>query len=636
MCGIIGIVGEICDSTPMQLEQARDLMWHRGPDDSGLCLFADAILGFRRLAILDLSPAGHQPMLSSDGQVALVFNGEIYNYRELRTELQYSHPFCSHTDTEVILNGYLEWGWPGMLHRIDGMFAIALWDNRAQTLYAARDRVGKKPFFYQETPTGLGFASTLNALRALMPGQPKIDPLALDAYLTYQAVPAPLTMYQGVQQLPPAHQLVYQVRSQELEISRYWDVRYDHKTQQSEAEILEELDSLIHQAVNRRLMSDVPLGAFLSGGVDSSLVVAMMAKALDQPVDAIVIGFDDPAYDERRYARQVANHLGDQVNLHEHVLAANVVLDLPDIIWHYGQPLADVSIVPTYYVAKAAREHVTVVLNGDGGDEVFAGYSRPVVTGAAMPYRQIVPDLIRRLLGQKLAGIQQGPLKPLGMLAKAGQGTAQNGFVYDRAFRSYRDEAYTESLLHQITGHHPDELYRQVWQRVQATDDVDRALYGDFTTYLPDQLLTKMDVSTMALSVEGRSPLLDKALIEYAAQIPSKYQIKGYTTKYLLKRLAQRYVPREVLYRRKQGFVMPAAHWLQGELAVYLRSALQNDRFYQRGWVQPEFVQRILAEHTNGQRNWGQQLWTLFILELWSRMMLDGSLQRSDSLEAVL
>lgn len=635
MCGIIGVVGEYLVSQ-LQLESARDRMWHRGPDDAGICVFEAAMLGFRRLAILDLSPAGHQPMLSVDGQVALVFNGEIYNYRQLRAELQSEHSFRSHTDTEVILNGYLAWGWEKLLQRIDGMFAIALWDNRSQTLHAARDRVGKKPFFYQQTPTSLSFASTLNALRELIPSQLQIDPISLDAYLTYQAVPAPFTIYQGVQQLPPAHQLTYHVRSRQLAVDRYWDVRYDRKTQQSEAEILEELDTLIQQAVSRRLMSDVPLGAFLSGGVDSSLVVAMMAKVLDRPIDAIVIGFDDPAYDERRYARQVADHLGNQVNLHEHVLAANVVLDLPEIIWHYGQPLADVSIVPTYYVAKAAREHVTVVLNGDGGDEVFAGYSRPVVAGAAASYRQIVPDLVRQLLGQRLAGIQHGPLKPLGMLAKAGQTTAQETFVYDRAFRLYRDEAYTESLLHRLTGHHPDELYRQVWQRVQATDDVDRALYGDFMTYLPDQLLTKMDVSTMALSVEGRSPLLDKTLIEYASQIPSKYRIKGYTTKYLLKRLAERYVPREVLYRRKRGFVMPAATWLQGELAVYVRSALQSEQFYQRGWVQPDFVNWILAEHNHGVRNWGEQLWTLFILELWARMMIDGTLQRSDSLEAVL
>jgi asparagine synthase (glutamine-hydrolysing) len=637
MCGIIGMVGEFSGSEQARLEQARDLMYLRGPDDAGSFTIGVANFGFRRLAILDLTTAGHQPMVSLDGQVALVFNGEIYNYQSLRTELQKTHEFRSDTDTEVILNGYLAWGWSEMLQRIDGMFAIAVWDNRKRSLYAARDRVGKKPFFYQNTAKGLYFASTLNALRALMPTTPEVDPIALDAYLTYQAIPAPFTAYKDVYQLPPAHQLIYQEDNKRLEVSRYWDVRYDQKTQQSEAEILDELDTLVRQAVRRRLISDVPLGAFLSGGVDSSLVVAMMAQEKSEPVDAIVMGFDDPVYDERPYARQVAQHLGaDKVNLHEHLLTPNAVVDLPEIIWQYGQPLADVSIVPTYYVAKAAREHVTVVLNGDGGDELFAGYARPIIAGATAPYRQILPAPLRLVLGQWLSGINNGPLKRLSMLATAGQGTAAEAFVYNRSFRLHRNEAYTETLLQALTGYHPDALYRDVWQRAKATDDVDRALYGDFTTYLPDQLLSKMDVSTMACSLEARSPLLDVSLIEYAARIPTKHRIKGYTTKYLLKRLAERYVPREVLYRRKRGFVMPAADWLKGELAPYLGAALQSSQFKERGWLKTEFVGRMLQEHTTGQRNWGEQLWTLFVLEIWARMMLDNSLSRHDSLEALL
>lgn len=631
------MVGEFSGSDQARLEQARDLMYPRGPDDAGLYTIGVANFGFRRLAILDLTAAGHQPMVSLDGQVELVFNGEIYNYQSLRTELQKTYAFRSDTDTEVILNGYLTWGWSKILQRIDGMFAIAIWDNRKRTLYAARDRVGKKPFFYQKTAKSLYFASTLNALRALMTTTPEVEPIALDAYLTYQAIPAPLTVYKEVRQLPPAHQLIYQEDDKRLEVNRYWDVRYDQKTQQSEAEILDELDTLVCQAVRRRLISDVPLGAFLSGGVDSSLVVAMMAREKSEPVDVIVMGFDDPVYDERPYARQVAQHLSaNKVNLHEHLLTPNAVTDLPEIIWQYGQPLADVSIVPTYYVAKAARKHVTVVLNGDGGDELFAGYSRPIVAGAAAPYRQVLPAPLRFMFGQWSSGIDKGLLKNFSMLATAGQGTAAEAFVYNRAFRLHRNEAYTETLLQALKGYHPDTLYREVWERAKATDDVDRALYGDFTTYLPDQLLTKMDVSTMACSLEARSPLLDVSLIEYAARIPTKNRIKGYTTKYLLKRLAERYVPREVLYRRKRGFVMPAADWLKGELAPYLRAALQSSQFKERDWVKTEFVARILQEHTIGQRNWGEQLWTLFVLEIWARMMLDRSISRHDSLEALL
>lgn len=640
MCGIIGLVGERAERVETRrLQHARDLMRHRGPDSEGQAEVGAALLGFRRLAILDLSAAGHQPMLGADGQVALTFNGEIYNYAALRKELVETHPFRSETDSEVLLNGYLAWGWEELLRRIDGMFAFAIWDARTQTLHAARDRAGKKPLFYAHRRGELAFASTLNALRALLPEPPEVDPVALDAYLTYQAVPAPLSMFEGVRQLPPAHALTFNLRADELDVQRYWEVGFSPKVQQSEAEILDELDDLVRQAVRKRLMSDVPLGAFLSGGVDSSLVVAMMAQEKSEPVEGVIMGFEDPEYDERPFARQVARRWN--VNLHEHVLQPDAVADLPEIIWHYGQPVADVSIVPTYYVAEAARQHVTVVLNGDGGDEVFGGYARPMVARAAQTYRRFLPEPARRLAGwltQGLEGTDNAFLKRVHMLAQAGQHTARDAFVYDRAFRSYRDAAYAPALRQAVGGRHPDEQYRRVWDHLNgaATDDVDRALYGDFSTYLPDQLLTKMDVSTMAHSVEARAPLLDTALIEYAARLPTALRLKGFTTKYLLKKLAERYVPREVLYRRKRGFVMPAADWLRGELAPYLQAALQGAAFRERGWIRQDFADRMVEEHLSGQADWGEQLWTLFVLEVWARMTLDGSLGRGDSLEGLL
>ena len=636
MCGIIGLVSPSAKGCEAQLEMARDRMVERGPDDAGLQSMGPAIFGFRRLAILDLSPAGHQPMATPDGEVMLVFNGEIYNYQELRYQLKADYNFRSSSDTEVILSAYLAWGWERMLDRIDGMFAIAIWDNRSQTLYAARDRVGKKPFFYHENGDGFYFSSTLNALRALIPQSFDVDPIALDAYLTYQAVPAPYSIFQGIQQLPPAHALTYHFPSKRLSIERYWEVDYTETTAQSESEILEELDHLIRSSVRRRLVSDVPLGAFLSGGVDSSLVVAMMAEERQNPVDAVIIGFEDQTVDERPYARQVSQHLGDRVNLHEHVLKPDVVMNLPEIIGQYGQPLADVSIVPTYYVAKAAREHVTVALNGDGGDEVFAGYARPVVAGASAHYRRWVPGPLRTALGQSLGGIQQGKLKKLGMLLQAGQGTAEAAFNYDRAFRSHRTSTYTPEFQQQLEDFHPDDLYQQAWRGALATNDIDRSLHGDFSTYLPDQLLTKMDVSTMARSLEGRSPLLDKALIEYSARIPASLKIKGFTTKYLLKRLAARYVPPEVIYRRKRGFVMPTRNWLQGDLAEYLTQTLSSSAFCQRGWFQPAAVRQMMQEHTSGSGDWSQQLWTLFVLEIWARMNLDGTLSAKDDLSALL
>ncbi len=635
MCGIIGLVGSEAKRYRVELEEARDQMCHRGPDKIGLWSGRGVLLGFRRLAILDLSAAGDQPMLSPDGRVALVFNGEIYNYRELRGELERSYRFRSRTDSEVLLAGFVTWGWEELLRRIDGMFAFAIWDDRTQMLYAARDRVGKKPFFYTLSPEGLTFASTLNALRALLSYTPDIDPLAMDAYFTYQAVPAPLTVFQGVRQLQPAHQLVFKLPSRQLTVSRYWEVRYAPKRREGEAATLEVLDGLVRQAVRKRLVSDVPLGAFLSGGVDSSLVVAMMAQEAGS-VEAVMMGFEDPAFDERRFARQVAARWG--VRLHEHVLRPSAVADLPEIVWQYGQPLADVSIVPTYYVAKAAKAHVTVVLNGDGGDELFGGYGRPRVARAAHIYRQLLPSGLRCWLGQRLSGYQRNPLAPLrrlAILAAAGQDSAEQAFVYDRAFRSHRKLSYTSQFQQMLGGWHPDMLYQKVWERAMAEDDVDRVLYNDLVTYLPDQLLTKMDVSTMAHSVEARSPLLDTALIEYSATIPNDLRLRGYTTKYLLKRLAARYVPSGVLYRRKRGFVMPTASWLRGELAPYLEAALQSPVLLERGWLRPEFVIQMLSEHKVGKRDWGEQLWTTFVLSVWLHLQ-EGRLSPRDSLKALL
>ena len=618
--------------------RARETMSHRGPDDAGIFSSDQATIGFRRLSILDLSEAGHQPMTTADGQVVLAFNGEIYNYRSLRDELASRFPFRSDTDSEVLLNGYMAWGWDRLLERIDGMFAFVIWDARSQTLLGARDRSGKKPFFYAHLDGHLAFASTLHALRALLPQTPEIDSVALDAYLTYQAVPSPLTLFEGLRQLPPAHKLKYEVGADRLQVQRYWDVPFSPKMEITEEEALDDLDDLVRSAVRKRLVSDVPLGAFLSGGVDSSLVVSMMAQEQSRPVEAVVMGFDEPEFDERPFARQVANRWN--VNLHEHILRDDAIADLPEIIWHYGQPVADVSIVPTYYVAQAAKQHVTVVLNGDGGDEVFGGYARPMVARAAQPYRQYLPSMIRQMLGRSLHGLaedQHGALlKRVGMLAEAGARPAQDAFIYDRAFRSFRSQAYTRDLQQDVSGSHPDDWYRKVWSRAVADDDVDRALYGDFTTYLPDQLLTKMDVSTMAHSVEARAPLLDRDLIEYAARIPTSLRLRGFTTKYLLKRLAERYVPQDVLYRRKRGFVMPASDWLRGNLQPYVRAALDSTTFFDRGWIIPEFARRMLQEHESGAEDWGEQLWTLFVLEIWSRQTIDGTIDRTDSLEVLL
>ena len=603
-------------------------MRHRGPDAEGVTSQGMAALIFRRLAIIDLSPEGNQPMSNETGDVWIVFNGEIYNFPSLRAELEERHRFHSRTDTEVLLHGYEEWGIEGLLRRIDGMFAFALWDNTRQELFLARDRLGKKPLYYAQN--GLfAFASTLNALKELLPEQPEIDPVALDQYLVYQAVPAPRTIYAGIDTLPPAHYAHWRA-GQALEVRRYWQISYARKQRRDEGDLLAELDTLVRAAVERRLLSDVPLGAFLSGGVDSSLIVAVMSDLGAGPVEAVSVGFDDPQYDERPYARMVAERWS--AHLHEHVMQADEVQNLPGIVWHYGQPLADVSIVPTYAVARAAKAHVTVVLNGDGGDEAFAGYARPIVTRAAEQFRAWIPTPMRGAAG----GVMGLAGKRGRMLAQAVGKSAQEAFIYDRGLRGLRPDLYTPAFLARLEGAHPDTHYREVWQEADGPTDVDRALYGDLTTYLPDQLLVKMDVSTMAHSVEARSPLLDVRLIEFAATIPSDQLTRGFRTKYLLKKLAERYVPREVLYRRKRGFVMPASQWLRRDLAPHLRALLLGPAFTGRALFQSDVLNRMVDEHLTGRCDWGSPLWTLMVLEIWYRLFVDGTLSPEDRLDTLL
>ncbi len=634
MCGIIGVVREGAAQSRDRLVAARELMWTRGPDDSGVWAGEHVCVGARRLSIIDLSTAGHQPMVSDDRRRVLVFNGEIYNFRALRRELEPDFTFHSESDGEIILQGYRKWGFPGLLKRLDGMFAFALWDEDLRMLFAARDRAGKKPLYYLHDGRTLHFASTLNALLALLPGLPALDPHAIDAYLVYQAVPGPMSIFRGVRQLPPAHAMTFASDTGAFRLDRYWSVWYVHTTNETEAEVIDHVEVLAREAVRKRLESDVPVGVFLSGGVDSSLVAALAAQESTKPIEAMTLGFEEPAFDERRYARAVTDQLG--MRLHEETLRPALVADLPSIVWHYGQPLADVSIVPNHYLAQAARRWMTVALNGDGGDELFGGYTRPMLARIAAPYRRLLPERLRRGIDRALRDQTGGSLRRLALLARAGATDAAGAFTYDRGFRPFRADAYPETFLEGLGSEHPDALYRQVWDEADATDDVDRALYGDFNTYLPDQLLTKADRASMAHSVEARSPLLDTALIEYAASLPTALRLKYFQTKYVLKRVAARFVPHAVVYRRKRGFVMPASRWLRGELAPYVRAALDNRTFFERGWVRPEFLRRMLAEHFTGQRDWGEQIWTLLVLEVWVRLVIDRTLARDARMDDFL
>ncbi|HVZ49331.1 MAG TPA: asparagine synthase (glutamine-hydrolyzing) [Gemmatimonadaceae bacterium] len=634
MCGIVGMVGPRAQAHRDRIVAARELMHHRGPDDAGVWEAPGAVLAARRLSIVDLTPAGHQPMVSADGRCAIVFNGEIYNHRELRRELERDVRFVSHADTEVVLHGYRRWGLRGLVDRLDGMFAFAVWDGDRRELAAARDRAGKKPLFYRHTGHEFAFASVANALMHLHDGPLEVEPHAVDAFLVYQAVPAPLGIFRGMRQLAPAHILRFEADTGACRVERYWHLSYRDKVRQPVREIVDEVERLARNAVRKRLVADVPVGMFLSGGVDSSLVASLAAQESETPLEAVTLGFDEAEFDERPYARTVADRAG--LRLHEELLRPALVADLPGIVWHYGQPVADVSIVPNYYLAAAASRRMKVVLNGDGGDELFGGYRRPLIEYLVGPYRERVPEHLRRAVGAALEAHQDGRLSRAAALARAGAMPAADAFTYDRAFRLFRSAEFSRQLLGAVDDWHPDRLYREEWNRADGPTDIDRALSGDFHTYFPDQLLTKADRSSMAHGVEARSPLVDTALMEYAARIPAAMHFHHLRTKSLLKRVAARFVPPEVVYRRKRGFVMPASAWLRGELADYARAALDNRTFFDRGWLAPRFVRRMLEEHFTGLRDWGEQLFTLLVLEVWARITLDRTLDRTARMDAFL
>ena len=636
MCGICGRFGSVHAAPAMAA--ALESMTHRGPDQAGQWSGSELSLGHRRLSIVDLSDNGRQPMRSEDGRIQLVFNGEVYNFGELRKQLEHRHTFRSRTDTEVLIHGYEEWGIEGLLTRIRGMFAFALWDERGRVLHLVRDHMGKKPLFYRRTPEGIAFASTLPALVELLGETPEVSRRALIDYLTYMCVPAPHTVFEGVMKLMPAHRLEFRPGS-ELEVFRYWQPEFGTKETRSEGEWVERIEAALRGAVQERLVADVPLGAFLSGGIDSSLVVAFMAQAAGSKVTTISMGFEEQAFNELPFARLVADAYA--TNHHEHVLQPNAAATLPALVYHYGEPFADYSALPTFYVAQVAKQHVTVVLTGDGGDECFGGYHTATATALAS-YARFLPGvgggLAASLLRRVRGSAEASGLRKVRWVAELASRRGGN-YVFDpvgrKAFRFYRDGLLGQELADFAGGYDSDERYRELWEEAGVADWVDRALYVDLKALLPDDMLVKVDVATMAHSLEARSPFLDKRIVELAATIPSNLKIRGLNPKHLLKKLAEKHLPREVFDRRKQGFAVPVSDWFRGDLRGILEEVLLADVASKRGYLNPVRVRRLIDEHTRGTADHGQRLWMLLILELWFRMFIDGELRPSDDLADV-
>ncbi len=634
MCGICGVVGRP-DEQLMKRMLGR--IAHRGPDDEGILIKETSAgesiaLGHRRLSIIDLSAGGHEPMSDRSGQVWLTFNGEIYNFLELRRELEArGHSFRSESDAEVIIYAYLEWG-RACLERFNGMFAFAIWDARDETLLLARDRLGIKPLYYADTPAGFAFASEVKALLEIPDFKAEVDRAALDQFMTFLWVPDPKTVFRGVRKLPPAHALVY--RDGRAEVFEYWDVEFEEDDRVSESDWVEALREQVGRSVRSQMISDVPLGAFLSGGLDSSSVVALMTGLTDKRITTYTFGFrqEDLRYDiledDVKYARIVGREF--QTDYQEHFLEPHVLELLPHLVYHMDEPVADPAIITSYLICRTARERLTVLVSGMGGDEIFAGYPRHMAVKIADAYN-LIPSFITRPLVEAMPGARPGRLtavfrntKKLARSAALPERERYLGFgTYFT--RTEKEELYSPDLLNETRGLDPYVEHNKYFDRVRDQDFINQMLYVDLKTFLPCLNLTYTDKTSMASSMEVRVPLLDHELVEMAARIPARLKLKGLTRKYILKRAAAGWLPREIIHRKKAGFSAPVRAWLARDLRDTVEELLSESSIRHRGYFNYPAVRRLIDNNLSGREDNSLKIYQLLTLELWHRSFIDNA-----------
>jgi asparagine synthase (glutamine-hydrolysing) len=640
MCGIAGLwIRTGCNDEDLRRTVGRmtATLVHRGPDDTGLWCDRDAgaAFGFRRLAVIDLGPTGHQPMISSDGRFVIVFNGEIYNFQELKSELvRDGSTFRGSSDTEVILEAAVRWGPEATIPKLWGMFAVALWDRRTRSLLLARDRLGKKPLYYTVDGDRVTFASELKAIRAVR--TTAIDRQALASYLRYGCVHAPATIFEAVSKLPPGSTAVLR-QTGEFTLRRYWDARevaeagVAERPRSGNAAAISELDTLLRDAVRRRMVADVPLGAFLSGGIDSSLVVALAQAECGRPVRTFTLGFRDADYDEAPAAQLVAAHLGTEHT--ELYVSARDALDLvprlPDI---YDEPFGDASQIPTALIAALARRHVTVALTGDGGDEVFGGYVRYVWASRIRRVARWWPPVLRRAAGRALGAVSPASAGRWYQAVERGIPATMRQVhpgeklaKFARVVAADTDDAAYESLV--SAWNEPAlVLGADTGDEVASRDDQKTARIGSFaermmlcdqTGYLPDDILVKVDRATMAASLEVRSPFLDHRLVEWAWRAPPGIRLRDGVGKWALRQLLARHVPERLVNRPKSGFGVPIGVWLRGPLRDWAESLLDEGRLAREGYLRPEPIQRVWTDHLAGRRGDDVRLWTVLMFQAW-------------------
>lgn len=625
MCGIAGIfhLDTVKPIDPARLRIMTDVQAHRGPDGSGIWTGPGIGLGHRRLSIIDLE-GGTQPMTSEDGKLVVSFNGEIYNFRDLRRELESKgHNFRTSSDTEVLLAAWREWG-EDCLRRLHGMFAFALYDGRIDALFLARDRLGVKPLHYAELSDGsLIFASELKGLlvHPLLRRAP--DPRAIEDYLALGYVPDDTCFVAGVQKLPAGHYLMLR-RGRRARPVGWWDVDFTSRSQGSPAALEEELVAILRDAVHSRMVADVPLGAFLSGGVDSSAVVALMAEASRRAVETCSIGFDEADHDESRYAQAVAERFATRHS--SRIVAAQDFGLIGTLAEAFDEPFADASALATYRVCELARERVTVALSGDGADETFAGYRRYRFHQAEERVRRLLPSAARTAVGLMGAAYPKLDWAPrflrarTTLLAIGTSGEEAYALAVGVTAPRIRDFIYRPDFVRAVQGHRGEQRYVERMREAPAEDALSRAQYADLKIWLPGDILTKVDRTSMAVGLEAREPLLDHRLVEFAARLPTRMRLRGGTGKWLLKRALRRYLPDDVLYRPKMGFVTPVSAWFRGPLADRAAAGGQGTALAELGWFDPDAIARLAADHRSGRAEHGRLLWQL--------QMLEASLQR--------
>jgi asparagine synthase (glutamine-hydrolysing) len=643
MCGICGQVvkGEgQAEASRALLESMCECMRYRGPDDEGVFMDGAVGLGHRRLSIIDVE-GGKQPLSNEDGTIWIVFNGEIYNFKELRAELlAKGHRFSTNTDTEAIVHLYEDEG-EACVGRLRGMFAFAIWDRSAGRVFLARDRLGQKPLFYADTPRAFFFASEAKALLQCEGVDTSLDTLSMHHYLSLRFIPQPATMFRGVKKLPPGHTLLYE--KGRFRIKRYWDLAFFPKSDLGERDLVRKLEEILLETVDLHLVSDVPLGAFLSGGIDSSLIVAMMSKVSPRRVKTFSIGTLEEDYNELPWAKMVAERYGTEHR--EFIVKPDIVNIIPKLIWFMDEP-TDPFAISVYYVARETRKYVTVALGGDGGDESFGGYDRYFGNRFVDHYRKI-PSGLRNVLVGPLVGRIPESYKRKSFAQKVRwleTMAAENGgrryalsMSYFRFTPDMKDRLYTEKMKEEVSGTDPADALLLFYDSERARSPVDRMMCTDTMTRLPEYTLLILDRMTMASSLEGRSPYLDHPVIEFMAKVPWEMKLKGKTLKYLARELAKEYLPEPLLTRDKQGFGFPLPRWLRKELAPMTREFFSASRLAQEGYFRGEVMRDLLEEHISGKADHHARIWTLLNLEIWFRLFQDRRcLEPVEEIQAIL